>query len=213
MNTSTEWQQYREMRETGNQLRAEMMGLLPMNFLEKCAHDLGFMREGKIQVQNYLQLFQLEDYALFNYGPTGIVALEKYQQIRQASFTPVQAQFMEALLKSRYSVFHVTNCVPNLGVNVRDLLYGDTLFIVDERFQQGQAEGALFGCRPLVFPQFAMMLGSMQTLSNQFIEQLPYHAQEVAKLQDRSLVKAFERQLLFSMLYDSLQSELDTFES
>jgi hypothetical protein len=212
MNTSTEWQQYRQMRETGMQLRTEIMGLLPMNYLEKCARDLGLMQDGKLQIQNYLQLLLLEDFALFNYGPTGIIAIQKYQHIRQANFTPVQAQYIEALLKSRLSVFHVTNSVPNLGVNVRDLLYGDTLFIVDERVQQGQCEGAVFSCRPLLFPGFSMILGSLHSLSDRFLELLPYHVELASKLKDRPSIRNFEQNLIFSILYDSLQSDLDIVE-
>lgn len=212
MNTSTEWQQYREMRETGMQLRTEIMGLLPINYLQKCAREIGLMPEGKLQIQNYIQLLLLEDYALFNYGPTGVVAIEKFQQNRQSSLTPAQAQYMESLLKSRLSVFHITNSVPNLGVNVRDLLYGNTLFIVDERVQQGQYDGEIFACRPLVFPSFSMIFGSMHSISDRFLKLMPFHIQIVAQLKDRPSIRDFEQNLLFSILYDSLQSDVDIME-
>jgi hypothetical protein len=213
MNTSTEWQQYQEMRKTGVQIRTEIMGLFPMNYIEKCARELGLIHEGKIHIQDYLQLLLLEDFALFNYGPTGIIAIEKHHELRKSSFSPIEERYIEAMLKSRYSIFHVTNSVPNLGVNVRDMLYGDTLFIVDERFQQGNSEGMLLACRSLVFPNFSMIFGSMQTVSDNYLPLLPHQIHQIPNLKDRQTIKDFERNLLFTVLYDSLNMELNALDS
>ena len=125
---------YRRSREVRFRLNNLLVKTIPKKTLEECGRILGFFRKGAMFFETEDETSVLMDYCLYYPGPDGRNLVAKYLE---KSPPPADSEEMAALQEmthAYYSLFQVVDVERGVGVGVRDLLRGETGFIVDVGF-------------------------------------------------------------------------------
>jgi SEC-C motif len=125
---------YRRSREVRFRLNNLLIKTIPKKTLEECGRILGFFRKGAMVFETEDETSVLMDYCLYYPGPDGRNLVAKYLE---KSPPPADSEEMAALQEmthAYYSLFQVVDVERGVGVSVRDLLRGETGFIIDVGF-------------------------------------------------------------------------------
>jgi hypothetical protein len=133
--------------------------------LKSCAKDLGMWQDGSLVLQSESEMTIFWDFAMHHYRQEGSNAFERYLAQAPPDMDPNERLFLEASVKSRYTIFQVDNLVPNLGANSSDLLNGDSFFMADQRLSQAGFPGLIMASRIIDLPGFSMSVGANIVLS------------------------------------------------
>ena len=153
---------YRRFRAVQRGLHHELMKLLPKNALKECGMVLGIYKNDTLVFSSESETDVLMDYCIYDYRWDGRNVIERY--INQ---TPIEGGsderiLLNAMLEARYSLFMVDNVVRGRGVQTRDLLRGDSGFIVDVALSETAVKGCILACR-IISPSnggFSMTTGA-----------------------------------------------------
>jgi hypothetical protein len=159
MSEQDELAQFERLREARLQVHTALAELLPKLALETCAQRLGLWRNGAYALRNQTEMYILLDFALYSYRDHGISLQQQYLTQSGVNVTPEQKLYVEASMQSRFRLFTIDNVVPNLGVNVRDVLNRDTFFVKDQAFSHSFSMGTSLAGRIVEFPTFAITSG------------------------------------------------------
>lgn len=103
------------------------------------------------------------EYALFADRHEGRTILEQWvDDVRPGNAAATESakeRLVEALTRSRFSVFDVEGIEPGLGLHIRDVLSGQLTFVVDRLTSVNWTPGQQFGARLLSLPEFAIFVG------------------------------------------------------
>ena len=138
---------YRRLRSVERGLHNELMKLLPKNALKECGMALGIYKNDTLVFSSESETDVLMDYCIYDYRWDGRNVIERY--INQ---TPIEDGsdkriLLDAMLEARYSLFMVDDIVRGRGVQTRDLLRGDSGFIVDVALSETAVKGFILACR------------------------------------------------------------------
>jgi len=138
---------YRRLRSVERGLHNELMKLLPKNALKECGMALGIYKNDTLVFSSESETDVLMDYCIYDYRWDGRNVIERY--INQ---TPIEDGsdkriLLDAMLEARYSLFMVDDIVRGRGVQTRDLLRGDSGFIVDVALSETAMKGFILACR------------------------------------------------------------------
>ena len=153
---------YRRLRAIQKDLNRTLPDKLPKHAIQECGTTLGIYKDDTLVFGSESEMSVLMDYCLYDYRWDGHNVIERY-----VSQTPIEAGsdkriLLEAMLKPRYSLFVVDDVVRGLGVQTRDLLRGDSGFIVDVALSETAVKGFLLACR-IISPgdgRFSMTTGA-----------------------------------------------------
>jgi hypothetical protein len=152
--------QYRRMREVRFRLNNLLVKTIPRKTLEECGRILGFFRKGVLVFESEDETSVLMDYCLYYPGPDGRNLVAKYLE---KSPPPVDSDEMVALREmthAYYSLFQVIGVERGVGVSVRDLLRGETGFIVDVGFGDTAQRHMILATRIIPVEGFLMTGGA-----------------------------------------------------
>lgn len=181
---------YRRNREVARSMHAPLLDRLGIDALKACASKLGILRKGVFVFDSESEIALLTDYALFCHRTMGKNAIERY--LAEAPYAPGSDELavLEAKAASRYSLFVAQAIQRGLGAEVKDVVRGDRLFVVDVSFSETLEEGHAFATRLLVFPEFAMTTGAALPI---FRDYLPAIGREVIRRFGRERANQLER--------------------
>jgi hypothetical protein len=125
---------YRRLREVRSRLNNLLVETIPKKTLEECGRILGFSRRGVLVFETQDEPTILMDYCIYYPGPDGRNLVAKYLEQTPPPAGSDEMAALRAMTHAYYSLFQVLDVERGVGVSVRDLLRGETGFIVDVGF-------------------------------------------------------------------------------
>ena len=121
---------------------------------------LGLADDMPLVLRNDRLRAAIYDYAVFSDRLEGRTIfqqwLEDFHQHQGDAVKAATSRLVEALVENRFSVFDVEAVREGLGVDVRDVLCEQRLFVMDRLMSSNWRQGARFASRLIILPQFAM---------------------------------------------------------
>jgi len=138
---------YRRLRAVQRGLHNELMKLLPKNALKECGMVLGIYKNDTLVFSSESETDVLMDYCIYDYRWDGRNVIERYINQTPIEDGSDEQILLNAMLEARYSLFVVDDVVRGRGVRTRDLLRGDSGFIMDVAFSETAVKGFILACR------------------------------------------------------------------
>ena len=138
---------YRRLRVVQRGLHHELMKLLPKNALKECGMVLGIYKNDTLVFSSESETDVLMDYCIYDYRWDGRNVIERYINQTPIEDGSDEQILLNAMLEARYSLFVVHDVVRGRGVQTRDLLRGDSGFIVDVALSETAVKGFILACR------------------------------------------------------------------
>ena len=138
---------YRRLRAVQRGLHNELMKLLPKNALKECGMVLGIYKNDTLVFSSESETDVLMDYCIYDYRWDGRNVIERYINQTPIEDGSDEQILLNAMLEARYSLFVVDDVVRGRGVQTRDLLRGDSGFIVDVALSETAVKGFILACR------------------------------------------------------------------
>ena len=153
---------YRRLRAVQRGLHNELMKLLPKNALKECGMVLGIYKNDTLVFSSESETDVWMDYCIYDYRWDGRNVIERYINQTPIEDGSDEQILLNAMLEARYSLFVVDDVVRGRGVRTRDLLRGDSGFIVDVALSETAVKGFILACR-IISPSgggFSMTTGA-----------------------------------------------------
>jgi len=153
-------ERYRQLRATMRELHSQLLDTLPKDTLTRCGKKLGLMVDGTLVFENEHESSVLIDYCLYEGWSGQHNAISRF--LAQQPYNPASDEMvmLEAMSRARYSLLQVESVASGVGVNCRDLLRGDSGFIVDEGMGDTASHGVVFGCHLVMLPEMSFTTGA-----------------------------------------------------
>jgi hypothetical protein len=152
--------QYRRMREVRFRLNNLLVEMIPKKALEECGRILGFFRKGVLIFETEDETSLLMDYCIFYPGPDGRNLVAKYLEKTPPPADSDEMAALQSMTHAYYSLFQVVDVKRGTGVAVRDLLRGETGFIVDVGFGNTAQRHMILATRIIPVEGFLMTGGA-----------------------------------------------------
>jgi hypothetical protein len=152
---------YGSHREIQRALNRRLTTMVPMAAIKECARSLGVWEEGTLAFEEEDDVAVLMDFAIYDYRIRGGTnAVERL--VKQAQWAPgsEEQRILDAMLRARFTLLRVSSLVPDVGVQVQDLLYEREFLLADVGLSMTATEGQHIACRVLEFPEFHMTTGA-----------------------------------------------------
>ncbi len=152
---------YGRHREIQRALNRRLTTMVPRAAIEDCARSLGLWEEGTLAFEEEDDVAVLMDFAIYDYRIRGGTnAVERL--VKQAEWAPgsEEQRILDAMLRARFTVLRVLSLVPDVGVQMQDLLYEREFLLADVGLSTTATEGQHIAARVLEFPEFQMTTGA-----------------------------------------------------
>jgi hypothetical protein len=148
------------MREVRFRLNNLLVKMIPRKTLEECGRILGFFRKGVLVFESEDETSVLMDYCLFYPGPDGRNLVAKYLEKSPPPPSSDEMVALREMTHAYYSLFQVIGVERGVGVGVRDVLRGETGFIVDVGFGDTAQRHMILATRIIPVEGFLMTGGA-----------------------------------------------------
>ena len=153
-------ERYRRMREVRLRLNNLLVRTIPKRTLEECGRILGFFRKGMLLFETEDETSVLMDYCIFYPGSDGRNLVAKYLEKTPPPTDSDEMVALQEMAHAYYSLFQVIDVERGVGVSVRDLLRGETGFIVDVGFGNTAQRHMIVATRIIPVEGFLMTGGA-----------------------------------------------------
>jgi hypothetical protein len=119
---------YRALRQIGRESQLEIIKALPKTALPECAKKIGLVKAGTLIINQDDEIAIAYDYCLQHFRRAGKNPIER------ALDTPLEATaqlWLEALREAHFSAFLIESIKAHQGAQLRDLIFGETLELMD----------------------------------------------------------------------------------
>ena len=172
---------YHRLREVGRSLHNRLIKQIPKPVLTSSAERLGLLSPGPsrhgeevLLLEDEYEISVLMDYCLYHgrQGRDGRTVIEQaIAEAPPAAGSDEQLVLM-AMQSVRFSAFAVEAAASGVGVQVRDLLRDELLFLVDIGFSQTAAPGLVLAGNVISLPGLSMTTGAMLPVDRTILEDL-----------------------------------------
>jgi hypothetical protein len=151
---------YQRLRQVGLPLNNRLVKTLSKRDIEEGGKKLGLLRNGTLVFETEDETSVLMDYCIHDVRRKGMNAVERFLAGSPAAAGPDELVLLEALRQAWFSLFAVAEAEAGVGVQVRDLLRGDALFLVDVALSQSCGPGRLLATRVMAPQGIGMTTGA-----------------------------------------------------
>jgi hypothetical protein len=151
---------YQRLRAAGLAVNNTLVGRLKKDVIDEGARKLGLLQKGTLVFDSEAEMAVLMDYCLHDIRRQGHNTVQHY--LAEAPF-PAGSDatiYLQGLAKAYFSLFLVEAVEPGVGVEVRDLLRDQTLFLMDVGFGQSAQPGITLASRVMSVENFSMTTGA-----------------------------------------------------
>jgi hypothetical protein len=162
--------EYRRLRAANLALHNRLVGLVSKPVLQSSAVLLGLLDQDAVDEGDDALIFENEheidvlmDYSIYHgrRGPGARTVVEQAAFEAASGPDSDERRLLQAMQNVRYSIFAVEAKTPNLGVQVRDQLNGDSLFLTDIGLGQSASPGLILASNVISLPELSMTTGGM----------------------------------------------------
>jgi hypothetical protein len=151
---------YRQLRQVGMKVNHRLVGSLTRDVIDRGAKNLGIFKKNRIELGTEDEVAVLMDYCIHDLRQQNVNAVERLLQASPPKSESDEFVFLHAMRKARYSVFAVEATEPGVGVEFRDLLRDEKLFVVDIGFSRSAVVGLVIATRIVAPEGIAMTTGT-----------------------------------------------------
>jgi hypothetical protein len=151
---------YKRFRAVSRRLSKGLVRAIPKTTLRECARKLGILQGGVLVFDTEHETAVLADYCIHSHRVGGKTVLEWHLASSPPPPGSDEMLVLQAMRKSRYSIFVVTRVDRGLGMELEDAFAGDTLFLIDLGLSQTAFQNCGFATRLVPLPGFWMTTGS-----------------------------------------------------
>jgi hypothetical protein len=122
---------YKQLREAGLRLNNKLVKTLSRSVMGEGGRKLGILEGNELMLDTEDEMAVLMDYCVHDVRRYGLNAVERYLQSSPPPADSDEWVLLQALRVSRFSLFAIESIEKGVGVQVRDLLRDETLFLTD----------------------------------------------------------------------------------
>ena len=167
-------ERYRHLRAMSRELHNGLLDSVPRDVFAECSEKLGFLIDDTLVFESEDESAVLMDYCLYDGWSGDHNAITRFLAQQPYPSDSDEMLLLKAMSRARYSLYQVESVVEGLGVNVLDLLRGDSFLVIDEALSRTAAEGIIMAARIITLPDFSMSTGAT----------LPIDAETLAAIRD-----------------------------
>lgn len=172
---------YRRYRAVALDIQKALHQRVKRAALLDAADRLGLLEDGEIVFESEAEMTIFEDFVLLGYARHGRTVA---RAALSKSWPPPGSDHrmvLEAMAQSRYGIVRITALREGVGVEARDLLSGEDLFIVDIGMSRTARPGMVLAGRLLRYPEMWAWSGAAVPLPDvdQFVDTLLKMADQV----------------------------------
>ena len=133
---------YRELRAIGGRLATEVLEIAGATVIMESARALGFMHGNTLVLDNEDEMAYILDYALY----ANPHQRDRYLQAYLDAHPVLDAEsrlVLEAMFQARYCLLQCKAIIPEMGLQVADLLHGEQFTLVDQMLGKTGAVGMM----------------------------------------------------------------------
>ena len=153
---------YKQLRQVGLELNNKLVRTLSKSEIDEGGKALGILRKNVLVLDTQDQIAVLMDFCLHDVRRGGKNAIESYLANSPPPLDSDEMVLLQAKRQARFGLFMVEAVEPGLGVQVRDLLEGHPIFLVDVGFSNTASPGMLLAARIMKADDIAMTTGAAQ---------------------------------------------------
>lgn len=161
---------YKQLRKAGIALNTVIAKQLPKVAVPECGKKLGLFKAGTLIFNNDDEVGVLFDYCFHHHRRAGKTVIERYLEQSPPHEESDEMVLLQAMLKSRFSLFRIEEIHPHAGAALRDLLTDETLNLVDVALSETGSPGIVLAGRILPVEDFNMSSGALIPLPESAFE-------------------------------------------
>jgi hypothetical protein len=161
---------YKQLRKTGIALNTTLAKRVPKVAVSECGKKLGLFKAGTLIFNNDDEVGILFDYCFYHYRRAGKNVIERYLEQSPPALESDAMVLLQAMLKSRYSLFRVEEIHPHRGARLRNLLTDETFDLTDIGLSETGSAGIILAGRILPTEDFHMSSGALIPLPEPVFE-------------------------------------------
>ena len=170
--------EYHRLREASRALHNRLIRQIPKTVLTASAERLGLLsptpgRRGEetLLLEDEYEISVLMDYCVYHGRADGHTVIGRALAAPPPTGSE-ERRLLQAMQHARFSVFAVEEAVPGIGVQVRDLLRDEALFLVDIGFSETATPGLVLAGNVVSLPGLSMTTGAMLPVDRTIVEDL-----------------------------------------
>ena len=138
--------------------------------LRKCARMFDLLDGDTLLLESDSELTILMDFCIYSHRHRRTTLMAKYLAKLPPPQDADEMLLREAMAQPRYSMYRIEKIIQGSGLHVRDLVRGDSLFLVDEALGKSLKAGAILGGRLIPLPGYWITTGACFPLSEEVVE-------------------------------------------
>src|SRR5437868_6983491 len=143
---------YKQLRQVGLQLNNRLVATLTKSALNERGKKLGMLKKNTLVLDSEDEIAVLMDYCLHDIRQQGANAIERYLAESPPAADSDEMVLLQALRQARFTILVLEAAEPGFGVQVRDLLRDEVLFLIDVGFSRTAPPGLMLAAR-IMAPQ------------------------------------------------------------
>ena len=151
---------YQKIRDLLLQLHSRIIKQLSREDMLTSARHLGMLRKKTFMFNNETEVAILSDYQVYSYRPRGISMVGQFLNMKRSTLDPFAIEMLEAMSRTRYSIYVIDQIQSGKGVTTTDLFRRDSLFLADRGLSATAEPEMAFAMRLIVFDDFAIQTGA-----------------------------------------------------
>ncbi|SMF93781.1 hypothetical protein SAMN02949497_1073 [Methylomagnum ishizawai] len=153
---------YQEVRKAAVQLNLALAKEVPKAAVPECGKKLGLVKAGTLILNNDDEIAIVYDYCFHHYRRADKSVLDRHREQHPPAPGSTEAALLEAMGRSRYSLFRVEAIQHRRrGASLCDLLGGERFDLIDIALSETAEPGLIVAGRLLPLPGFAMSSGTL----------------------------------------------------
>jgi hypothetical protein len=168
---------YRHLRAIVTDHHSAALQFVAEDTILEHAKRLGMVTGGTLIFDDEKQLTLLYDLALYTARVGRSRAIDRYARAAQLPGGSDEALVLEALRRTRFSIWRIERRHDITGLILTDLRDGGDFWLIDENMQASVANGWVFAARILQPENFVMTNGVIVPVQPQIVEKLMPHVQ------------------------------------
>jgi hypothetical protein len=163
---------YQRSREVGRRLTTAISQTLDKEAIHRAGEALGILHKGTLYFDRDDVVCVLMDYAIQQLRWDGRNAIERYLSLQSPQADPEELQWLGESPPTRYTLYTTTRVSPGFGVTCSDLIYNDTMELIDIGFSHTAQPDVTFAGHVRPFEEFWITSGASLPVSPRVLKRL-----------------------------------------
>jgi hypothetical protein len=151
---------YKQLRQSGVKLNEKLGKMVSRSEMDEGGKKLGILDGDILLLDTEDEIAVLMDYCLHDVRRYGVTPIQRYLRANPPPEGSDEWVLLQALTRSRFSVFAVKSAEPGVGVQLEDLLRGGECFLTDVSFGQTASAGMVMAMRVMEADGITMTTGA-----------------------------------------------------